>query len=48
VNFAGLNSSDMPVVEAYLFPLVNWLWIGAIVLLAGTCITLIPLQKLSA
>ncbi|HWC99279.1 MAG TPA: cytochrome c-type biogenesis CcmF C-terminal domain-containing protein [Candidatus Sulfopaludibacter sp.] len=42
VNFAGLNSSDTPVMEAYLFPLVNWLWIGALVLLVGTSITLIP------
>ena len=42
VNFAGLNADDMPVVEAYLFPLVNWIWIGAIVLLLGTCVTLIP------
>ena len=42
VNFAGLNADDMPVVEAYLFPLVNWVWIGAIVLLLGTCVTLIP------
>jgi cytochrome c biogenesis factor len=42
VNFAGLNADDMPVVEAYLFPLVNWVWIGAMVLLLGTCVTLIP------
>ena len=41
VNFAGLNADDRPVVEAYLFPLVNWVWIGAIVLLVGTCVTLI-------
>jgi cytochrome c-type biogenesis protein CcmF len=40
VNFAAMNSEDTAVIEAYLFPLVNWLWIGAGVLLLGTCITL--------
>ncbi len=42
VNFAGLNANDVPVMEAYLFPLVNWLWIGAVVLLMGTMVTLVP------
>src|SRR5262249_23715964 len=36
VNFAGMNDDHTAVVEAYLFPLVNWVWIGALVLLAGT------------
>jgi cytochrome c-type biogenesis protein CcmF len=47
VNFAGLNGNDVPVVEAYVFPLVNWVWIGAIVLLVGTGITLMPSAPLS-
>ncbi len=42
VNFAGVNGDNVPVVEAYLFPLVNWIWIGALVLLCGTLVTLIP------
>ncbi len=42
VNFAGVNGDNVPVVEAYLFPLVNWIWIGALVLLCGTLVTLTP------
>jgi cytochrome c-type biogenesis protein CcmF len=42
VNFAGINANNVPVVEAYLFPLVNWIWIGALVLLCGTLVTLVP------
>lgn len=42
VNFAGVNADNLPVVEAYLFPLVNWIWIGALVLLCGTLVTLMP------
>jgi cytochrome c-type biogenesis protein CcmF len=42
VNFAGIDGNNVPVVEAYLFPLVNWIWIGALVLLGGTLVTLLP------
>lgn len=45
VNFAGLNADDLPVMEAYLFPLVNWVWIGALVLLLGAGVTLLPAGK---
>ncbi|HYW41583.1 MAG TPA: cytochrome c-type biogenesis CcmF C-terminal domain-containing protein [Bryobacteraceae bacterium] len=48
VNFAGMSADNTAVVEAYLFPLVNWLWIGAAVLLAGTCIALIKPKTLVA
>jgi cytochrome c-type biogenesis protein CcmF len=42
VNFAGLSDGGAAVVEAYVFPLVNWVWIGALVLLAGTLVALAP------
>ncbi len=41
VNFAGSNNDDSALVEAYLVPLVSWLWIAAGVLLAGTLIALL-------
>jgi cytochrome c-type biogenesis protein CcmF len=44
VNFAGLNDKKA-VIEAYLFPLVNWLWMGAFVLVVGTLITLVRPQS---
>jgi len=42
INFAGMNTDDTAVVEAYVFPLVNWVWIGAMVLLIGTGVALVP------
>lgn len=45
VNFAGVEPSGRAVVEVYLFPLVNWIWAGALVLLVGTGIALIPAKK---
>ncbi|HEY2017411.1 MAG TPA: cytochrome c-type biogenesis CcmF C-terminal domain-containing protein [Bryobacteraceae bacterium] len=48
VNFAGMGADSTAVVEAYLFPLVNWVWIGALVLLAGTLIALVPSRQETA
>jgi cytochrome c-type biogenesis protein CcmF len=42
VNFSGVANEGTADIEAYLFPLVSWLWIGAGVLAAGTLITLLP------
>jgi cytochrome c-type biogenesis protein CcmF len=43
VNFAGLsNDNKKAVVQAYIFPLVSWIWIGYWVLLIGTLICLTP------
>ena len=42
VNFAGMTDSSTAIVEAYIFPLVNWIWIGSVVLIAGTLIALVP------
>jgi cytochrome c-type biogenesis protein CcmF len=45
VNFAGMGDGSSAVIEAYLFPLVNWIWIGALVLIVGTGITLMPTKS---
>jgi cytochrome c-type biogenesis protein CcmF len=43
LNFAGpSNDNKKAVVQAYVFPLVSWIWIGWWILFAGTVICLIP------
>jgi len=43
VNFAGsAEGSNKAVIQAYVFPLVSWIWIGFWVLLIGTIVCLIP------
>jgi cytochrome c-type biogenesis protein CcmF len=43
VNFAGLSAdSQRAVIQAYVFPLVSWIWIGFWVLAFGTIVCLIP------
>jgi cytochrome c-type biogenesis protein CcmF len=43
INFAGLSDDGTKVVmEAYVFPLVTWIWVGYWVVLAGTLICLTP------
>ncbi len=43
INFAGLSDDGGKVVmEAYVFPLVSWIWMGYWVTLAGTIVCLIP------
>jgi cytochrome c-type biogenesis protein CcmF len=43
VNFAGLSTDNRrAVVQAYIFPLVSWIWIGFWVLAIGTVVCLIP------
>ena len=41
LNFAGMND-DRAVIQAYVFPLISWIWIGAIVLVFGTLVALVP------
>ena len=41
LNFAGMNG-DKAVIQAYVFPLVSWIWIGALTLVFGTLIALVP------
>lgn len=43
INFAGLSDDGQKVVmQAYVFPLVSWIWMGYWVVLSGTIICLIP------
>ncbi|HSB15633.1 MAG TPA: heme lyase CcmF/NrfE family subunit [Bryobacteraceae bacterium] len=43
LNFAGMNDSgSKAVIQAYVFPLVSWIWIGFWVLLFGTLVCLVP------
>jgi cytochrome c-type biogenesis protein CcmF len=43
INFAGLSDDGSKVVmQAYVFPLVSWIWVGYWVVLSGTIICLIP------
>lgn len=43
VVFSGISTvTNKPVMEVYINPLVNWVWIGAFVLVFGTLIALVP------
>ena len=41
INYAA-RQGDKATLQAYVFPLVNWIWIGVLVLIAGTLIALVP------
>jgi cytochrome c-type biogenesis protein CcmF len=41
LNFAGMNG-DRAVIQSYIFPLVSWIWIGALTLILGTLVALVP------
>jgi cytochrome c-type biogenesis protein CcmF len=43
LNFAGsAEGSNKAIVQAYIFPLVTWIWIGFWVLFIGTIVCLVP------
>ncbi|HVO97350.1 MAG TPA: heme lyase CcmF/NrfE family subunit [Bryobacteraceae bacterium] len=43
INFAGVSDDGQRIVmEAYVFPLVSWIWVGYWVVLGGTLICLTP------
>ena len=43
LNFAGsAEGTNKAVIQAYVFPLVSWIWIGFWVLFIGTAVCLIP------
>ncbi|MDZ4798813.1 MAG: heme lyase CcmF/NrfE family subunit [Bryobacteraceae bacterium] len=44
LNFAGVEG-DRAVIQAYIFPLVSWIWIGFWVLFMGTIVCLIPPKR---
>ncbi len=41
INYAA-HDGDKATLQAYVFPLVTWIWIGAIVLICGTLVALVP------
>jgi cytochrome c-type biogenesis protein CcmF len=45
INFAGTGEGNNVVLQAYIFPLVSWIWIGFLVVLFGTFVCLIPDKK---
>ncbi len=46
MNFAGTSPDGQKVViQAYVFPLVSWIWIGYWVVLAGTLVCLVPAKQ---
>ena len=43
LNFGGMSDDNQrAVIQAYVFPLVSWIWVGGLVLIGGTFICLIP------
>ena len=46
VVFAGINEDgDKAVIQAYINPLVAWVWIGGIVMILGTLVSMLPALK---
>jgi cytochrome c-type biogenesis protein CcmF len=46
IIYAGKNpESGQPIIKAFLNPLVNWIWIGVIVIIFGTAIALVPVRR---
>jgi cytochrome c-type biogenesis protein CcmF len=43
VNFGGMSDdSQRAVIQAFVNPLVTWVWVGGMVLIGGTLICLVP------
>jgi len=43
LNFGGMSDDNQrAVIQAYVFPLVSWIWIGGLVLIGGTFVCLVP------
>jgi cytochrome c-type biogenesis protein CcmF len=43
INFAGMSDDgNRAVIQAFVFPLVSWIWVGALILIAGTLVSLVP------
>ena len=44
LNFASMSQTDADkaIIQAYVFPLVSWIWIGFYVLMFGTAVCLLP------
>ncbi|MEP7352960.1 MAG: cytochrome c-type biogenesis CcmF C-terminal domain-containing protein, partial [Acidobacteriota bacterium] len=42
INFAGTGTGQNVIIQAYVFPLVTWIWLGFMVVLFGTFVCLVP------
>jgi len=43
LNFGGMSDDgSKAVIQAYVFPLVSWIWLGGLVLIGGTLVCLVP------
>jgi cytochrome c-type biogenesis protein CcmF len=43
INFGGMSDDNQrAIIQAYVFPLIDWIWIGGLVLIGGTLICLVP------
>jgi cytochrome c-type biogenesis protein CcmF len=43
LNFAGMSDDNQrAIIQAYIFPLVTWIWVGTLVLIGGTLVCLVP------
>jgi cytochrome c-type biogenesis protein CcmF len=43
LNFGGMSDDGLrAVIQAYIFPLVSWIWVGGLVLIGGTLVCLVP------
>jgi cytochrome c-type biogenesis protein CcmF len=47
LNFASMSQSDASkaIIQAYVFPLVSWIWVGFWVMLVGTIVCLVPSKQ---
>jgi cytochrome c-type biogenesis protein CcmF len=46
VVYAGQNpETQAPVIHAFLNPLVKWIWLGGLVVVLGTIVTLLPNRR---
>jgi cytochrome c-type biogenesis protein CcmF len=43
LNFGGMSDDNKrAVIQAYVFPLVSWIWIGTLTVIFGTLVCLVP------
>jgi cytochrome c-type biogenesis protein CcmF len=43
VIYEGKNpDTDKPIIKVFLNPLINWIWIGVLIVVAGTFLALVP------
>jgi cytochrome c-type biogenesis protein CcmF len=49
VIYEGRNpDTDKPIIKVFLNPLMNWIWIGVLIVVAGTFLALVPNMMRSA